>query len=104
MADLARTRAKLEARLSELAARAGAIEEDLRGPLEADWEEQAANLADDEPLAGVDSVLHDEISQIRRALLRIDKGSYGSCERCGADIGERRLEAIPPASVCIGCA
>ena len=34
-----------------------AIEDDLRGPLEADSAEQAINLSDDEALAGIDDVL-----------------------------------------------
>src|SRR5918998_5234515 len=37
------------------------------------------------------------IADIDQALLRIDEGSYGVCARCGKDIPERRLEAIPTA-------
>ena len=36
----------------------------------------------------------DDIDQ---ALLRIDEGSYGVCARCGKDIPERRLDALPTA-------
>src|ERR687892_636615 len=35
------------------------------------------------------------------ALQRIDDGSFGSCERCGETIGEKRLEALPVARYCI---
>jgi DnaK suppressor protein len=41
--------------------------------------------------------LHD----VDRALVRIEEGTYGTCERCGAAIARERLEALPWASRCI---
>ena len=46
-------------------------------------------------------VLRSELSQVERALSRMDEGSYGSCEVCGGDIGAERLEALPYTSRCI---
>ena len=37
------------------------------------------------------------MADIDQALLRIDEGSYGVCARCGKDIPERRLDALPTA-------
>lgn len=37
------------------------------------------------------------------ALRKIDNGTYGICEECGAIIGEKRLEAIPWVRLCIDC-
>ncbi len=37
------------------------------------------------------------VADIDQALLRIDEGSYGTCARCGKEIDERRLEAMPTA-------
>jgi DnaK suppressor protein len=37
------------------------------------------------------------IADIDQALMRIDEGTYGVCARCGKEIPERRLEAIPTA-------
>jgi len=37
------------------------------------------------------------VADIDQALLRIDEGTYGVCARCGRDIPERRLEALPTA-------
>ncbi len=37
------------------------------------------------------------------ALKKIDSGTYGVCEECGAPIGEKRLEAIPWVRLCIEC-
>src|SRR5258708_2968977 len=35
------------------------------------------------------------IADIDQALLRIKEGAYGTCARCGKEIDERRLEALP---------
>jgi RNA polymerase-binding transcription factor len=37
------------------------------------------------------------VTDIKDALRRIDDGTYGKCQRCGRDIDERRLEALPTA-------
>jgi RNA polymerase-binding transcription factor DksA len=37
------------------------------------------------------------------ALDRIEKGTFGTCERCGSPIPEERLEAIPTATLCVAC-
>lgn len=44
------------------------------------------------------------LNDIERALGRIQEGSFGECEECGEDIGEKRLMAKPDAVTCIGCA
>ena len=104
MSEFAELKAQLKARLADLVNRAEVIEDDLRHPLDADWAEQAIDLADDEALAGVDDVLRTEIQQIRLALLRIDNGTYGTCAKCGKEIGLQRLKARPIATRCIACA
>jgi RNA polymerase-binding transcription factor len=43
------------------------------------------------------------IKKIEEALNRIDDGEYGYCEACGVEIGIRRLEARPTATLCIDC-
>ncbi|WP_338777897.1 TraR/DksA C4-type zinc finger protein [Metabacillus sp. FJAT-52054] len=42
----------------------------------------------------------EELSDINRALMAIEKGTYGKCEICGTDIPAERLEAIPSATTC----
>ena len=37
------------------------------------------------------------VAEIDQALLRMDEGTYGFCQRCGKVIDERRLEAVPTA-------
>jgi DnaK suppressor protein len=37
------------------------------------------------------------VADIDQALMRLDEGTYGVCARCGKEIPERRLEALPTA-------
>ena len=94
----------LQSRLAELMERAESVEDELRHPLDADSSEQAVDLADDESLEGVEEVLRREIREIRRALLRIERGEYGTCASCGGKIALARLKALPTAALCIDCA
>jgi DnaK suppressor protein len=43
------------------------------------------------------------IKKINDTLARIDAGEYGYCDSCGVEIGLKRLEARPTASLCIDC-
>ncbi|MGR9051411.1 MAG: RNA polymerase-binding protein DksA [Gammaproteobacteria bacterium] len=43
------------------------------------------------------------IKKIDEALKEIESGDYGYCESCGIEIGIRRLEARPTATLCIDC-
>ena len=43
------------------------------------------------------------IRKIDEALKRIEDREYGYCESCGIEIGIRRLEARPTATLCIDC-
>ena len=38
---------------------------------------------------------------VRRALVKLDEGSYGRCDVCGKAIPEGRLEALPWATLCV---
>src|SRR5712671_3200712 len=40
---------------------------------------------------------------IEDAIKAIDRGQYGECTRCGNDINEKRLAAMPWAKMCIRC-
>jgi RNA polymerase-binding transcription factor DksA len=47
------------------------------------------------------NTLEDQITEIEKALSRVDDGSYGTCEACGKPIGEERLEVVPTARYCV---
>jgi RNA polymerase-binding transcription factor DksA len=104
MADLEKTRVALQRKLAVLSARVEKIEAHLRDPGSKDWQERAAEIENDDVLERLDEAELREIEDIRRALARLDDGSYGSCARCGGSIARGRLEALPYTSVCIACA
>lgn len=43
------------------------------------------------------------IKKINQTLSRIEEEDYGYCDSCGIEIGIRRLEARPTATLCIDC-
>ncbi|MDP9092076.1 MAG: TraR/DksA C4-type zinc finger protein [Actinomycetota bacterium] len=45
----------------------------------------------------------DLLTQIQRAIERIDAGTYGFCESCGKPIPKARLKAFPSATLDVAC-
>ena len=43
------------------------------------------------------------IAKINESIAQLDAGDYGYCEICGIEIGAKRLEARPTATLCIDC-
>jgi DnaK suppressor protein len=50
---------------------------------------------------GLEEGAQQMLAQIDRAIAKLDDGTYGTCERCGREIGEERLRARPWAVLCI---
>ena len=46
----------------------------------------------------------EQLRELGDAITRLELGSYGSCERCGASIAPARLAARPASRLCITCA
>jgi DnaK suppressor protein len=72
--------------------------------------ERASDALDDLQLMGerelaIRSLARDSNHQrqIRRALARIARGTYGVCLYCEEDISARRMTAVPWANYCINC-
>ncbi len=63
--------------------------------------DSATTLEDRELDEGLKEGDEAQIEQIDRALARIEAGTYGTCERCGREIGAERLAALPWATLCI---
>ena len=104
MPDSADARTRLEAQLAELEDRLSRIERDLAEPPDADSSERAVQMEDDDALEGQAALVSNEIGAVRRALQRIEDGTYGECANCGNEIAAGRLEARPEAALCIECA
>ena len=43
------------------------------------------------------------LKKVRKSLQKIDDGTFGECEDCGAEISHSRLVARPTADLCIQC-
>lgn len=101
---IADRKAQIETRIAELTAQMQNISDDLDQPLPAHLEDQAIDLEDDEVLERLGRANQLELRLLNDALKRIADGSYGTCAKCGDDISQARLEAVPHAMVCRNCA
>ena len=48
--------------------------------------------------------LRNLIRDAKKALTKIEKGTYGTCEQCKTKIEPGRLKAYPAADLCVTCA
>ncbi|MGA8295683.1 MAG: TraR/DksA C4-type zinc finger protein [Acidimicrobiales bacterium] len=48
--------------------------------------------------------LRNALTEVERALEKVEDGTYGICEKCGSQISPARLEAKPAVRTCIDCA
>jgi DnaK suppressor protein len=67
----------------------------------ADTSQVTAERGEIEALSGR---LTELLREIDDAVAKLDAGTYGRCESCGAEIGAARLEAMPAAGLCMACA
>ncbi|WKZ31691.1 MAG: TraR/DksA family transcriptional regulator [Thermodesulfobacteriota bacterium] len=51
----------------------------------------------------VSDLRRQELERMEVALRKLDEGTYGACSRCGAEIGDERLKAMPYAEHCLKC-
>jgi DnaK suppressor protein len=101
------TRKVLVERRATLFRTVARVEDDLRWldtnvEIEVEEEGQEENIA--RLLARLDDRGKAEIEAIDAALARIATGDYGRCVVCGNLIPASRLEAMPEAATCVGCA
>jgi RNA polymerase-binding protein DksA len=47
--------------------------------------------------------LEDQLEEIKKAIQRMENGTYGQCTNCGEPILPERLDALPSAPLCINC-
>ena len=81
------------------------LDETARGRIDAalDLEDRASmDLEDDTDFALLE-IRYKTYKDIAEAFRRLENGTYGLCERCGADIPIARLEAESFARFCVPC-
>lgn len=67
----------------------------------ADSSQVTAERGEVEALAGS---LREALTDVEAALVKLDNGTFGVCERCGQQISADRLEAKSAARLCMECA
>lgn len=65
--------------------------------------DSAQSTAERNKVLAVIERLRENLHDIDLALTKIEKGTYGVCERCGDPIASERLEAIPYARLDMKC-
>lgn len=73
-------------------------------PFPANYTEQAVELENLDVLFELDREGRDELSQINKAIMRLENDEYNICAHCNNEISNERLEAIPYTDLCINCA
>lgn len=72
-----------------------------------DYDDHPADVATETENRATDLALDESINvlldRIEEALRKIEKGTYGACDRCGSQIHPERLKAVPYATLCIEC-
>lgn len=104
MTPTATRKAQLQTRLEELRGRLDTIERELDSHQSQDWEELATEREGDEVLESMGTSGQHEMRMIEAALQRIEEGDYGFCAKCGAEIGQDRLDVLPWTPFCRTCA
>jgi DnaK suppressor protein len=105
--DNERARALLEAERDEVRSLLAGTEEsgqedrEAEDDLPAGYDDSAQSLTQEGMDDAIAESLRDRLEVIERALVRIDKGTYGVSVRSGVPIPDERLEADPAAELTI---
>jgi RNA polymerase-binding transcription factor DksA len=86
---------RLSDQIEELEARTTAPDTD------ASFSDTAQVTAEIDEQRSLTSELRELLDDVERALVRLDEGTYGSCEVCGVEIGDERLAEVPATRFCI---
>ncbi len=98
---LVRQRANLR---KEIADRGGSPDsDDVELDIERNLADSGHSTAERTQAIAVVKALRANLRWVDRALDKIDRDAYGTCESCGRPISPERLEALPWAILCIAC-
>jgi DnaK suppressor protein len=101
LAELLSRKADLSGEVTELA-------EPVRAPgVQVQFGKRAGDHTSDAVMQMERSVAAEQLYglsvEIDRAIANLGDGTYGRCDSCGGEIAPERLEALPWATLCIGC-
>ena len=79
------------------------LREALKVEVDVDAEEGDPDLIEREKNVALVSQLEGKLARVHAALRAIEKGKYGTCERCGKEIPTERLDVRPDTTLCVQC-
>ena len=104
--EIARFKKLLQERRQAIVTATEALREEGMGFDQAELPDEV-DLASSEAGQSLNLRLRDRelvlLKKIDRTLKKMEEGEFGICERCGEEIGLKRLEARPVAEMCIRC-
>jgi DnaK suppressor protein len=65
--------------------------------------EEAATTVATSIVSRLEARERQELDELEQALVRLEYGTFGLCERCEEQIPLRRLRAVPTARCCLAC-
>ncbi|MDP9434545.1 MAG: TraR/DksA family transcriptional regulator [Actinomycetota bacterium] len=101
--ELAKQAGELRGELDEAATAAAAVQQSGAGEGSGDEADAGTATFEREHEMSLANNSRDLLTQVERALARIDDGTYGRCEGCGGQIPKPRLQAFPRATLCVRC-
>jgi RNA polymerase-binding protein DksA len=96
----------LEGELAKISRKNPDNPEDLEPQFEdygADISDSSSEVAKFDLNITLEKTLEKSLSDVNKALERVEKGQYGVCKYCGEQIDPKRLLARPTSSACIPC-
>jgi DnaK suppressor protein len=107
--DEAAIRSALEERRDELRAELATLTKVTRDPSATIGFGKRVGEGTNEAISRIERVGQAEaltatLADVERALAKLNEGTYGICDVCGAVIPAERLEARPWTAVCVACA
>lgn len=102
--QIAAAREALKEKEQLLQTRLDRIKENRLSGFHPDSSERATEMENAEVLDALGNEARRELTLIRKALHRIEDGSYGLCVDCAEPIEPARLKAYPHAQHCLRCA
>ena len=89
--------------LKQLEANTRPAEERREGSPFGKREEEATESFELEKRLALEKQIRDHLVEVKHALQKFEKGTYGLCDSCGQSIAPDRLEALPQAGLCVNC-
>lgn len=107
--DTTKAKAALQAERDHLVHQLGELGAAETGDLRADLDfggsfaDAAAVTAERTEVLGLVDSLKGQLDDVDVALTHIEAGTYGICDKCGAEISPARLDARPASILCVNC-